>query len=283
MALYGGIDLHANTCVIVIIDDQDHVVDHKRLPHHLDSILARWAPHHAQLSGLVVEATYNWYWRVDGLMEAGYRVHLANTAAIQQYEGIKHSNDCSDAQWLAHLLRLNILPEGSIYPKDERGVRDLLRKRMQLVQQRTSNLLSIQTQAARNTGHAWSGNRIKQLTGEEVNELVVDEPLALAITSNLAVIQCLREQIRTLEKVVKAHVKLKPAFEPLLTVSGIGDILGLTIMVATKDKATRKTVRSIWPGHVWKRRTVPCATLRLSSAMTSAKQPRRIRLSRRRR
>ncbi len=58
MALYGGIDLHANNSVIVTIDDQDQVVDHKRLPNELDSILARLAPHQAQLSGLVVESTY---------------------------------------------------------------------------------------------------------------------------------------------------------------------------------------------------------------------------------
>lgn len=159
MALYGGIDLHANNSVIVILNDQDQVVDHKRLPNELERILARLAPHQTQLSGLVVESTYNWYWLVDGLMEAGYRVYLANTAAIQQYEGIKFSNDFSDAQWLAHMLRLGILPEGYIYPKEDRGVRDLLRKRMQLVQQRTRNLLSIQTQASRNTGHSWSASK----------------------------------------------------------------------------------------------------------------------------
>lgn len=112
MALYGGIDLHANNSVIVIIDDQDQVVDHKRLPNELDRIVARLAPHQNQLSGLGVESTYHWYWLVDGLMEAGHHVHLANTAAIQQYEGLKCSNDFSDAQWLAHMLRLGILPEG---------------------------------------------------------------------------------------------------------------------------------------------------------------------------
>ncbi len=57
-------------------------------------------------------------------------------------------------------------------------MRDLLRKRMQLVQQRTANLLSIQTQAARHLGHAWSGNRMKKLTSEEVGELIVDEHVA---------------------------------------------------------------------------------------------------------
>ena len=237
MALYGSIDLHSNNSVIVVIDDQDKVVDHKRLPNHLDSILARLAPHQAAISGLVVESTYNWYWLVDGLTEAGYPVHLANTAAIKQYEGLKHSNDFTDAQWLAHLLRLGILPEGYIYPKDERGVRDLLRKRMQLVQQRTSNLLSVQTQAARHLGQAWSSNRIKKLSREEVADLVIDPHVALAITSNLTVMRCLTEQIHHLEKVIKAQVKLKPAFEPLLTVSGIGDILGLTIMLETGDIA----------------------------------------------
>lgn len=73
------------------------------------------------------------------------------------------------------------------------------------------------------------------MTGEEGEKLVVDAPLAVAITSNLGVIQCLNAHIRPREKVVKGHVKLKPAFAPLLTVSGIGDILGLTIMLATGD------------------------------------------------
>src|SRR5436190_13450320 len=74
-------------------------------------------------------------------MEAGYRVHLANPAAMQPYSGLKYTNDHSDARWLAHLLRLGVLPEGYIYPKAERAVRDLLRKRAHLVRQHTANVL----------------------------------------------------------------------------------------------------------------------------------------------
>jgi len=76
--------------------------------------------------GIVVESTYNWYWLVDGLMEEGYKVHLANPSAIKQYEGLKHSDDVREAFFLAQLLKLGILPEGYIYPKEERPVRDLL-------------------------------------------------------------------------------------------------------------------------------------------------------------
>ena len=81
---------------------------------------------------------------------------------------MKYSDDHSDAQWLAHLLRLGILPEGYSYPKEERAVRDLLRKRSHLVRQRTTNLLSIRNLFTRNTGGSPSSTRIKHLTAAEV-------------------------------------------------------------------------------------------------------------------
>ena len=98
-------------------------------------------------------------------------MHLANTAAIQQYEGLKYTDDDSDARWLAHLFRLGVLPEGYIYPKEERAVRDLLRKRSQLVRHKTANLLSIQNLYSRNTGSSLSANRIKQLTSRNKSML----------------------------------------------------------------------------------------------------------------
>ena len=235
MKLYGGIDLHANNSVVAILDEQDHKVYQKRLRNDLAEVLAQLAPYQPELQGLVVESTYNWYWLVDGLMEAGYQVHLANTAAIQQYSGLKYTDDQTDARWLAHMLRIGVLKEGYIYPKAERAVRDLLRKRSQLVRQKTANLLSIQNLVTRNTGTALSGNRIKHLTPDEVAVLLPNAELALAVQSSLAVMQCLEEQIGQIERVVTRQVKLKPAFQPLLTVSGIGQTLGLTIMLETGE------------------------------------------------
>ena len=77
----------------------------KRLPNDLTTILGQLAPYHTELQGVVVESTYNWYWLVAGVMEAGYGVPRANPAAMQQYNGLKYSDDHSDARWLAHLLR----------------------------------------------------------------------------------------------------------------------------------------------------------------------------------
>jgi transposase len=202
MPLYGGIDLHANNSVVVLLNEQDQVIYQKRFPNHLPTILEPLSLHHGEIEGLVVESTYNWYWLVDGLMEAGYRVHLANPAAIQQYSGLKYSDDHSDARWLAHLLRLAVLPEGYIYPKAERAVRDLLRKRAHLVRQHTANVLSVQNIMARNTGARFSVKRIQELTKQELQSLLTEEPQVLAVTSSLAVLDCLRHQIKTLEQTV---------------------------------------------------------------------------------
>jgi transposase len=240
--LYGGIDLHANNSVIVLVDDREQVVYEKRIPNDMERILFQLSPYQQTISCLVVESTYNWYWLVDGLMAAGYTVHLANTAAIKQYEGLKYTNDRSDARWLAQLLRLDILPTGYIYPKEERAVRDLLRKRSQLVRQKTSNLLSIQNLLTRNTGTALSGNRIKTLTAEQVHDLLPSAELALAVTSTLAVMQCVAAQIAELEHALKARVSLRPSFRQLLTVAGIGQTLALTIMLEAGEMQRFPTV-----------------------------------------
>jgi len=200
MKLYGAIDLHSNNNVTVLIDEQDQVVYQKRLPNDLPLITQQLSDYGDRLQGIVVESTYNWYWLVDGLMDQGHRIYLANTAAIQQYEGLKYTDDHSDARWLAHILRLGVLPQGYIYPKEERAVRDLLRKRSQLVHQRTANLLSIQNLVTRNTGSSIRSNRIKTLESETVDALLPNRDLALAVKANLAMIQCADGQIDILAR-----------------------------------------------------------------------------------
>ena len=235
MVLYAGIDLHSNNNVVVVQDSDDNVVGRQRLPNDLSTVCDWLEPYRAELAGVVVESTYNWYWLVDGLMEQGYTLHLANTVAIQQYDGLKYRDDASDARWLAKLLRLGLLPEGHIYPRTERAIRDLLRKRSQLVRQATMNLLSIQNLFARNRGQGLSANRVKQLTLDAVSAVFEDANVALAIQSNVRVLNCLQEQIFVVEQAVHGQVKLRRGYQKLLTVPGIGKILALTIMLETGD------------------------------------------------
>ena len=129
MTTYAGIALHSNNIFLGIIDSNNRRLFRKRLVNKIDIIKKALQPFKKALAGIAVESTFNWYWLVDGLQDDGYKIHLANPAAIKQYEGLKYTDDKSDAFWLAHMLMLGILPEGYIYPKDERPTRDLLRRR----------------------------------------------------------------------------------------------------------------------------------------------------------
>jgi len=236
MKLYAGIDLHSNNSVLVVMNETDKTVYERRLPNQLSVILAELAPYKKKIQAIAVESTYNWYWLVDGLMEEGYEIKLVNTAAVKVYEGLKYTGDEHDARHLAHLLRLGVLPTGHIHPKGERAVRDLLRKRGQLVRYRTMQILSIQATVSRNVGHGISTDEVRKLDDAAIDRLCGgDAARALAIKSNLVILRSLDAQIEEVEALALQKAKLKPEFKKLLTVDGIWNILGMTIMYEAGD------------------------------------------------
>jgi transposase len=230
---YSGIDLHSNNSMVLVSDEADRVLYRKRLANDLNTILAALEPYRHELAGVVVESTYNWYWLVDGLQAAGYQVHLANTAAIKPYDGLKHSGDDTDALQLARLLRLGILRTAYIYPAAERELRDLGRRRLQLVRHRTMHVLAVENVTARQTGTAMRANDVKRLTVEQVNELGFGADVARGLHANVAVLQTLNREIAGLERWLHERVRLRPEFVVLTTAPGIGRILAMVIMLET--------------------------------------------------
>jgi transposase len=236
MELYAGMDLHARNTYVGIVDSNSRRIFKKRIANDLGLIVNTLEPFQEELRGIVVESTYNWYWLVDGLMDAGYGcVHLANPSAIKQYEGLKHTDDRHDAFFLAHLLALGILPEGYIYPKEDRPVRDLLRKRSFLVKQRTEHIHSLQSMIERHTAQRLNGHEVKMLSVADLERLFEEDYVVLSARANNATITFLTAQIKQIEKAVKEKVKLRQPFKLLRTVPGIGEILALTIMLEVGD------------------------------------------------
>ena len=236
MQLYAGLDLHSRNTYIGIMDKEFKRVFNKRVTNSLPLILTTLEPFQDQLKGIVVESTFNWYWLIDGLMGAGYQcVHLANPSAMKQYEGIKHTDDQHDAFFLAQMLILGILPQGYIYPKQDRPVRDLARKRLLLVRHKTAHILSLQSLISRCCAKKVSANEIRKFTAEDLQQLLKQEYIVLSAQANLETIVFLKQQIRQLEKAIQKKVKLNTTYQQLLTVPGIGLILAMTIMLEVGD------------------------------------------------
>ncbi len=231
--LFCAIDLHSNNNYVAVIDSRDRRLFERRLKNDLPTVLATLEPYRKRLVGVAVESTFNWYWLVDGLTAAGYVVKLVNTSAVRQYEGLKHTDDRHDAFWLAHLMRLGILPTGHILEPGVRALRDLLRKRMRLVQQRSANVTSIENLQQRNEGARMTAEEIKAHTAETIAASVSDPNRALALRSTQAIIMTLNEQVRTIEQA--ALVQLKPSLDwnRLQTIWGVGRILASVIALET--------------------------------------------------
>jgi transposase len=232
--LFGAFDLHSNNNYLAIINEEDKIIYRRKLPNNPDVILAELEPFRDNLVGIAVESTYNWYWLVDQLTEEGYKLHLANPAGIQKYKGLKHSDDNNDAFWLAHMLRLGILPEGYIYPKAERAIRDLFRKRGHLVRLRTSMINSLQRIISRNYGCKLSSSKIKVVKKNNVSPFFKNkDELSLSGEVSKETIDYLGRQIGKVEKAVLKKINLKDEFVKLRTIPGVGNVLGLAIMRET--------------------------------------------------
>jgi transposase len=234
MELYSAFDLHSNNSYLGVIDETGKRIAKKKMVNDPQLILSALSPYQKELAGVVIESTYNWYWLADLLLEHGYKVHLANPSAIQKYSGLKHADDVHDAFWLAEMLRLNILPVGYIYPKEERPIRDLLRKRGHLVRLRTSLIISLQHIITRNCGIKVNVNDVKALKEDHISPLLADnEDVALAGSVSKETIDFLTRKIKNIERVVEQKIDVVGPYRKLLTMPGVGKILGLTIQLET--------------------------------------------------
>jgi transposase len=235
MNAYAGLDLHGDNVYCGISDENDKRLFEKRFPCDIEGISKALESYRDCLKGVAVESTFNWYWLVDGLKERSFPVRLASPSGMEQYNGLKHGNDKSDSFFLAKMMRLGILPEGYIYPKDERAVRDLLRRRMRLVQIRSGRILSLEALWNRETGQALSSNAAKILTEKDIKEALKDEHVQMSARQMIEHVAFLGGQVKELEKLVLKQADLKSEFTGLLTVPGIGKILAMTIVMETGD------------------------------------------------
>jgi len=230
-----GIDLHSNNLVIGLMDMDGKRLKSQRLPCDLEQVVKFLSPFKKRLATVAVESTYNWYWLVDGLQALKFDVVLANPAGMQQYSGIKHADDTNDAFFLAELLRLNILPTGHIYDAELRPVRDLLRRRLLLVRQRTALMLSFKSLYTRTTGQDMALNTLKKLESKTAEALYEHPANQLLAGMQVEHMGQLSQSIGKIEKSVLSSAKQLPYYARLTTLPGVGKILGMTISMEVGD------------------------------------------------
>jgi len=227
--------------MIGVINQDGKRVAYRKLDCDLKQVVEFLEPFKPQLRSMAVESTFNWYWLVDGLRDRGYGIDLANPTKIQTYSGLKHVDDHDDAFHLAELQRLNILPKAHVYDPHLRPVRDLLRRRTNLVHQRTALLLSFKSLYARTTGQRLDLSDAKKMEPKAASKLYEHPANQLIAHVQLEHIQGLDRSVDRIEKAVLACAREIPLYEKLLTMPGVGRILGMTITMEVGEIGRFKT------------------------------------------
>jgi transposase len=234
MTVYCGVDLHAKVSQVAVMDERGRVLLNRQVKNSIGHVLELLAPYGEGIP-VAVESTFNWYWLVDGLEDAGHDVHLGHPLKLAMISKAKVKTDRRDAPMLADRLRKGDFPEAYIYPRETRPLRDLVRQRGRLVVARAREYAGVRIRLYRHGIIEHSRNSAKSITCEELDELLHHPHVKPVVHQEQARIQLLTAQILQLEGIILTAVAGEPDYQHLRTLPGVGQALGAVILLETAD------------------------------------------------
>ena len=228
---YCGIDLHARTMYLCILNQAGEMLVHRNMPAGPEPFLKAVAPYREDLV-VCVECIFTWYWLADLCAREGIPFVLGHALYMKAIHGGKAKNDRIDAQKIAVLLRGGMLPQAYVYPAEMRATRDLLRRRIHLMRKRAELLTHIQ-----NTNSQYNlpeiGKKIAYKANRDgVAERFADPAVQKSMEVDLALIDHYDRLLRDMELTILKTAKQHDAntLYLLRTVPGIGEILSLVLL-----------------------------------------------------
>jgi len=228
---YSGIDLHRDTCTITTLDDSGTKVKAKNVPTDPTQI----QQYFADLPGdhrAVVECTTGWYWLSDLCQAIGIDLILAHAKHLKAIAYAKVKTDTVDALTMAQVLRLGFIPQAHQVSRERRGLRDLLRHRLRLVD--TRRRLQTQAQAVllkENHGPV-AGPLLREVPALEAHlDTLLDPSTRLQLETVAGQLQQLDTSLRTIRSQLRTDLIQVPDVQYLLTIPGVGLLTALTIFL----------------------------------------------------
>ncbi|HZA29102.1 MAG TPA: IS110 family transposase [Gammaproteobacteria bacterium] len=233
---YCGIDLHARTMYVCILDQAGETLLHRNMTATPEALLKAIAPYRNQIV-LAAECMFTWYWLADLCAREGIPFVLGHALYMKAIHGGKAKNDKIDAQKIAVLLRGGMLPQAYVYPAHMRATRDLLRRRMHLAHKRAELLAHVQNTNSQYNLPAIGKKIAYKANRDGVAERFADPAVQKSIEVDLALISSYDELLGDVERTIVTTAKHHDAntLYLLQTVPGIGKILSLVLLYEIHD------------------------------------------------
>ncbi len=241
---YCGIDLHARTMYLCILDQQGEVVLHRNMRCDGDLFLEAVAPYR---DGMVVatECIFCWYWLADLCTREGITFVLGHALYMKAIHGGKAKNDKIDSRKIAVLLRGGTLAQAYVYPPEMRATRDLLRRRLFFVRKRGELFAHVRTTSHQYNLTIPSGQLLYQCNRARVPEIFDDPIVRTSVEADLELAGHYDGLIRSMERTVLEQAKIDDvsSLDLLQSIPGVGTILSLTLLYEIHVIARFKTVQ----------------------------------------
>lgn len=230
-----GIDLHARTMYLCILNQEGKIVLHRNIKTNPEIFLKTIAPYREDIV-IAVECLFTWYWIADLCSEESIPFVLGHALYMKAIHGGKAKNDKVDAYKIATLLRGGMMPMAYVYPAEMRATRDLLRRRTHLVRRRAALLSHIQM-----TNHQYNLSETGKLAYKSKRKGVAQRFQDISVQKNieldLSLIDHYDKILLPLEQQLSVIAKVHDAdsYFRLRSIPGIGRVLGLTILYEIHD------------------------------------------------
>ena len=234
---YCGIDLHARTMYLCILDHESgDVLLHRNLRCDPELFLEAIAPYRADLV-VATECVFCWYWLADLCARENITFVLGHALYMKAIHGGKAKNDKIDSHKIAVLLRAGALPQAYVYPAGMRATRDLLRRRLFFVRKRGELFAHVRTTFHQYNLPTPSGQLLYRCNRATVPEAFGDPIIRTSVEADLAMADHYHELIRSMERTIREQAKVEDpsTLDLLQTIPGVGSILSLTLLYELHD------------------------------------------------
>ena len=234
---YAGVDLHARSHYLCIIDCDRNILVHKELRNQdTDKFLSFIAPYQHDIV-VACESTYAWYWLSDLCADHDIEFILGHALYMQAIHGGKTKNDRIDSHKIALLVQSGMFPLAYVYPREQRPLRDLLRRRLAFTRTRADLLRHLQLINTQNNFSAIGMISKSRAKRTELSSRFTHEAVQRMVAADMALVDDYERIIKDLEQYIITHVRLHNTkeFALLQSIRGIGDIIALTILFESGD------------------------------------------------
>jgi len=233
--LYLGCDIHRDYTTVSCVDEDGDVLVTKNVTNSYDGVIQFLERYPEEKFSVVLEAGLNWGMVYDLFesLDQVQHVVLAHPPKVKAIASAKIKTDKIDAQILAQLLRVRMIPEVWIPAKDVRVLKDVVRFRAFVV--KVSTMVKNRIHDLLHKAHITPPD-VKDLFGsygrQWLDEISLpDERMDMLLRLHLSIHDTFKAKEQEIRKWIIRELQDRRDLQLVRTIPGIGEVFGAVVVL----------------------------------------------------